>query len=349
MRGRRSVAPALLAALLLAACCSCPPVPTAQESKAPTTPGFVSLQDLHVQIVRLSTEGDAAAGWLEGLTYETDRLRMDPNFIDAGGSEVRLEGGLESAIGAAPDAIVLDGGTTAAIQALISRAIDAEIPVVTNNVGPVDERASEVAVAEEEITGQLAAQLIADIGGEGQVICVCLGGGAAVERRVAAWDAVLAANPGISEMARVGEASEDPAASAAALTEAALEENPETVAVFAPFGPFAQGAAAAVVEAGLAEQVTVYGADVSDEIIAAMAAEGSPWAFTAAVDPYNLGAVTYRCAVIGAQDLDIDRLIILSPVLVTQERIRSGGITNMSGLRQAYLPLVATNTCTVAR
>lgn len=335
-----------LAALVMAGC-SEPPAPTSTTEPSPT--GFGPFGLLRIQVVRLSATGDDAEVWFDGAAFEADRLGVNPTFSDAQGDAQRQATNMQSAIDAQPQVIVVDRGAPETMQPLVADALDAGIKVVTFGLDPGDDRASEVVTGDEELAQQIVDTMVDEIGGAGNVIYVYAPGDPSLDRRDAVWRATLEQHPGIAVVAQVGQTPADGADAIAAGVASALQANPDTVAVFAPSDEWARGAARAVTDLDLQDVVHVYGAGIVEADITAMTAAGSPWVAAASTDPYALGAVTFRCSVVGAQGLDVDRTLAVPPVLITQERLLAGGITNMLGLREEFPAIRAPNTCTIQR
>jgi simple sugar transport system substrate-binding protein len=184
-------------------------------------------------------------------------------------------------------------------------------------------------------------QMVADLGGEGDVIYVYVAGFAPLDRRNEIWVEVKADNPGINEVAQIGVVNDSIAASVADQAKAALQANPDVVAIFAPFDEFTKGAVLAIEELGLQDQVKAYGADISTADIAVMTEADSPWVATAATDPANVGAVTIRAAYLLATGADVPADLIVEPALITQDVLLAENVTNMEELRAAF-PSLAT-------
>src|SRR5690606_25552644 len=83
---------------------------------------------------------------------------------------------------------------------------------------------------------------------------------------------------------------------------------------------------------GLQDRVKVYGADISTADIAVMTEPNSPWVATAATDPSNVGRVAVRAAALLVAGEPVDKTLNVPPALITQQRLRDGGITNMERL-----------------
>jgi simple sugar transport system substrate-binding protein len=343
----RWLAGTLALATLTGAGCSAPPAPT--PTAEPSATGFAPFGLLRIKVVRLSATDDDAELWFDGAAFEADRLGVNATFSDAQGDAERQAIDMQSAIDAQPQVIVIDRGAPETMQPLVADALDAGIKVVTFGLDPGDDRASEVVIDDEELAQQIIDTLVDEIGGAGDVIYVYAPGEASVDRRDAVWRATLEQHPGIAVVAQVGQTPADSADAIATGVADALQANPDTVAVVALSDEWARGAAQAVMDLDLQDAVHIYGAGIVEADIAAMIADGSPWVAAASTDPYAVGAVTLRCSVVGAQGLDVDRTLAVPPVLITQERLLAGGITNMLGLREEYPAVTAPNTCTIQR
>ena len=119
-------------------------------------------------------------------------------------------------------------------------------------------------------------QLVADTGGTGNIAYVYVAGFAPARPPDAVFQEVLAANPGLKNVATFGTVSDSTAAEVQTQAAAVLLANPNIKAIFAPYDEFAKGAVLAVEAAGLQDQVKVYGADISAADIGGHHRRGQP-------------------------------------------------------------------------
>ena len=171
-----------------------------------------------------------------------------------------------------------------------------------------------------------------DTGGEGDIAYVYVAGFAPLDRRNEVFEQVLAANPGLKNVATFGTVSDSTAAEVQTQAAAVLTANPGIKAIFAPYDEFAKGAVLAVEAAGLQDKVKVYGADISTADIAVLTAENSPWVATAGTDPANVGRVAVRAAALLAAGETVDPQIVVNPALITQQFLRDNSITTIEQL-----------------
>ncbi len=99
---------------------------------------------------------------------------------------------------------------------------------------------------------------------------------APLDRRDEVWEEFRETYPGIEEVARWGTLDNPIASSVADQAAAVLRANPNIEVVFAPYDEFAKGVKIAVDEAGMADFIRIYSADISTADIAAMTEPSSP-------------------------------------------------------------------------
>lgn len=309
-------------ALLLAGCAS--------------TPAGTDDDAVRIALVRQLSSGDYFEQWLAGANAEADRLGIELDVLEANGDDAQQATYLESAVTQGFDAIAISHGFTETVQPGVADALDADIPVVTFDVDSGEDGAITVAQSDQQLATLVLDQLVEDTAGEAQVIYAYVAGFAPLDRRDEVWQEVLAENPGLEQVAQVGSVSESTAAETAAQVSAALQANPGTTAIFAPYDEFAKGAVLALQELGLEDEVKVYGADISTADIEVITAEGSPWVATAATDPANVGAVTIRAAYLAATGGDVDDAIEITPSLLTRDALLEAGVTTIQELTEAF-------------
>lgn len=305
---------------------------TSVENETTSTQG----EPVSIALVRQLGSGDYFELWLAGAEAEAERLGVDLSVSNAEGDDAQQALDIESAINAGVNSIAIDHGFAETVQPGVQAALDAGIPVVAFDVDPGDERVPTIAQSDHVLAQLVLDRLVADTGGEGDVIYVYVAGFAPLDRRNEVWVEVKADNPRLNEVAQIGVVNEATAAGVADQAKAALQANPDVVAVFAPYDEFAKGAVLAINELGLEDQVKVYGADISTADIEVLTAENSPWVATAATDPSNVGAVTIRAAYLAATGGEVPPAIEIPPTLITAEDLRARGVTTIAELTAAF-------------
>jgi simple sugar transport system substrate-binding protein len=292
-------------------------------------------EPVQVALIRQLAEGDYFQLWQAGAQRQADALGIDMTIYNASGDNARQALDLETALNAGPDAIIIDHGFVETMAPAAKMALDAGVPVVAFDVDTQDDRAIQLEQSDGDIARLALEQLVADTGGEGDVLYVYVAGFAPLDRRNAVWEEAKVANPGLNQVAQIGAVNESTAVTVADQAKAALQANPNVVAVFAPYDEFAKGATLAIEELGLQDQIKVYGADISTADIAVMTAEDSPWVATVAADPGNVGAVSVRAAYLAAMGEDVPNLVVVPVALITQADLLAGGVQNMEQLASA--------------
>lgn len=317
--------------LVLAACDT--------EGDVAADPAEVGDDAVEIALVRQLGAGDYFEQYQAGAVAEAERLGVELRLFNAEGDNAQHALDIESAVDRGVDAIAVDHGFPETVQPAIAAALDAGVPVVAFDVDAGDDRVPQIEQNDHRMAELALEELVADVGGEGDVLYVYVAGFAPLDRRNEVWEQVKADNPGLNQIAQIGVVDDNIVAGVADQAKAALQANPDTVAAFAPFNEFAKGVVLALEELGMTDQVKVYGADISTADIGVMTESGSPWVATATTDPYNVGAVTIRAAYLLAIGEDVPSEIFVEPLLITQDELLEAGVTNMDALREAFSAL----------
>jgi ABC-type sugar transport system substrate-binding protein len=127
------------------------------------------------------------------------------------------------------------------------------------------------------------------------------------------------------------------ATSVASQTSAALRANPDIKVVFAPYDEFARGVKLGATEAGIADKIKIYSADISTSDIQDIREKGSPWVATSATNPAVVGEVSVRALALSIAGQDPGKLIEVKPFLITQDELNKNDIKTIQDL-DAKLP-----------
>jgi simple sugar transport system substrate-binding protein len=344
------VAVAALAAVLMAGC-SQGPSTTAAPSAAPKTPAAPAPTAtppaafaggaVHISLVRQLSSGDYFEQWLAGAQAEAKAIGVTLDVSSGEGNNDKQALNLEQAVNQKASAVIVDHGFAQTIQPAIKKATSAGIPVVAFDVDPGTPDAVTIDQDDHQIAEQSLGALKKDTGGTAKVLYVYVAGFAPLDRRDETWTQFKKDNPGITQAARIGVVNSSTAAAVADQAKAAIQANPGVTAIFAPYDEFAKGAALAVKELGLQGKVKIYGADISTADIGVITEANSPWVATAATDPSNVGRIAVRAAALLVAGQQVDHALKVPPALITQDRLRQGGIANVQQLVQA-IPALST-------
>lgn len=326
-----------LAALVLSGCAQ--QAASDDASSVPATPSAdlpapFDGEPVEVALVQQSGAGDYFTAWTAGAKAQAAATNIDLTVFDARNDNAKHASDLQQAIASKPDAIIVDHGQTDTIEYLVHEAVDAGIPVIVYDLALEDSEGVLVTSQSDASMAQgVLTQLIDDVGEGAKVGLVSAEGFAPLDRRKAVWDEVVAEYD-LDELFFTGEVTESTATDNIPLVDAALKQNPEVQAVFAPYDEIAKGVVQAVLQNGLEDSVKVYGIDISNADIEIMTAEGSPWVATSATDPAAIGAAVVRTLALSlAGELD-ETEVQFPAVTITRDFLLENEIRNVTELRE---------------
>ena len=328
------------AAAILASSAAAEMVSLTVSPGAPTeVPEAFANKDVDIAVVRQLNVGDVYQAWIAGVEDEAERLGVNLTIYNADGDNAKQSLQLQQAVATGPDAILIGWGFGDSLQAGLAAAKEAGIPVVASNASiEASDSVTLVNQSEHLMMRGIMDQWYEDRGGDmaGDVIYVYVAGYRPLDLRNEVWEEFKAAHPGLNQVAQIGVVNANTAAETANQAKAALQANPDTIAIIAPYDEFTKGAALAINELGLQDSVKTYGMDISTADIAVMIADNSPWVATATTDMKNFGHVSLRVAageVVGSyegNDLQIP------PLVITREDLMERGVQNVEQLGENF-------------
>ncbi|MEM7442384.1 MAG: substrate-binding domain-containing protein [Pseudomonadota bacterium] len=320
-------------------------VPLEVRADAPAeVPAEVSDGGFQIAVVRQLNVGDVYQAWIAGVEEEAERLGVELTIYNADGDNARQALQLQQAVASGPDAIVIGWGFGDSLQAGLEAAAAAGIPVVASNASiAASDDVTLVNQSEHEMMRGIMEQMVSDYGGDlsGDMIYVYVAGYRPLDLRNEIWEEYLETYPDINQVAQIGVVNANTAAETANQAVAALQANPNTVAIVAPYDEFTKGATLAIEELGLQGQVNAYGMDISTADIAVMTADDSPWVATATTDMTNFGRLSLRVAAGEATGAYDGNSLEIPPLVITQDDLRERGVQNVEQLTDAF-PELAT-------
>lgn len=299
-----------------------------------------------VALVRQSGAGDYFQAWGAGATAQAKIANIDLTVSDARNDNAQMASDMQRAIDSKPAAIIVDHGLTDTMQPLVTAAVDAGITVIVYDLALTD--ATGVIVtsqSDEQLASNVLDLMAADVGDGAKVGYVSATGFAALDRRAAVWDEYVKKHNWDVQFS-TGKVSDSTANDNIPLVAAAIAQNPDVQAIFAPYDEITKGSVAAVVQAGKETQIKVYGIDISNADMQVMLDKGSPWVATAAADPKAVGAAVVRSAAMTLAGLNTKMTIEFPSVLITQDALKSKGISNVTDLLAAEPKLLMSDVMT---
>jgi simple sugar transport system substrate-binding protein len=286
-----------------------------------------------IALVRFIGDGAFMARYLAGAEAMAAELGVGITEFNARNDQGRMVTMLENAIQLSPDAIIISHGTTDVVQPLIEEALARGIHVVTFDTVVDDPRVPEIEQDDLLIGFELTKHVAVETGGDARVIYLNISGFPPLDKRDRSYQNFLWRYPSFQEVAKVGVYVEGgTAAETQTRMEAALAERPDATVVIAMWDELAKGAVRAISQMGLADRLSVYSVDVTDENLQMMAEPGSPWKATIATDPYSTARVAVRSAAALMAGESVPKYLLVEPTMVTREFVVENGISNMDEL-----------------
>lgn len=337
---RTLFASTVLCSVLMAGAALAEPVQLEVRADAPTEiPAEVSEDGFNIAVVRQLNVGDVYQSWIAGVEEEAAALGAELTIYNADGDNARQALQLQQAVATNPDAILIGWGFGDSLQAGLEAAEAAGIPVVASNASvEASDSVTLVNQSEHLMMEGIMEQMVSDMGGSlaGDMIYVYVAGFRPLDLRNEVWERYKAEYTDINQVAQIGVVNANTAAQTADQAIAALQANPETVAIVAPYNEFTKGASLAIRELGLEDRVKAYGMDISTADIAVMTEDGSPWVATATTDMQNFGRVSLRVAAGEATDAYTGNNLEIPPLVITQEDLMEKGVQNVEQLTAAF-------------
>jgi simple sugar transport system substrate-binding protein len=244
---------------------------------------------------------------------------------------------IEQAISLGVQGLIVSHGQPESLKDVVQKALDVGIKVVAKDIDLGNPKVPLISQNDHEIARQVLDKALKDNGASFPAGYVFVAGFRPLELRGEIWADLKKKNPGIVEKAQWGAVGTNTATTVATQTAAALRANSDIKVVFAPYDEFARGVKLGAVEAGLADKIRIYSADVSTSDIQDIREKGSPWAATSATNPAVVGEVSLRAVALLIAGQDPGKLIEVKPFLITQEELNKNDIKTVSDL-DAKLP-----------
>jgi len=314
------------------------------SSAADKAPAPFSDKQVHIALIQQSGGGDYFQQYLNGAKLQGATLNIKLDVYDAKGDNATQASQLDQAIASKPDGILITHGLPDTLCPGINKAEQAGIKVVIYDVvvQPCSPQTIQTQQSDALIASMVLDQMKKDIGTGVKVGYVNIAGIAPLDRRDAEFQKALTANQW-TQAFKTGKYTDSTATDTAPLVYAALQANPDVKALYCPYDELAKACISALKQANLTDKVKVYAADISDADIQLMTEDGSPWVATGTTDPNAIGAADMRIMFLALAGQLTDKTVDFPPILVTQQMLRDGKITNMSQLRSTQPTLNIAN------
>lgn len=288
---------------------------------------FKGESQVKVKVIRKIGGDDHTAQFLAGAKAEGEAMGIKMDVFTANGDTARFHDAIAQAIQENYDGIIISHGDDDATVEAVKQAVEKGIKVVAFDSNPEIGNIEGVTLTsqDDEALAALALdQMIEDFNAEANIVYLWVDGFAPMVRRNSVYTDRLSNNAGLKELERFGVAAADTSVQTQNAVAAMLNKHPKgnIDAIFATWDAFAIGAARAIKEAGR-DEIKIYGIDVSNADLEIMQEEGSPWVYTAAVDPKLIGEVNLRILAKKMAGEETPATYDLEASLISQEALQS--------------------------
>lgn len=288
---------------------------------------FKDGNDMKIKVIRKIGGDDHTAQFLAGAKSEGEALGFKVDVFTANGDTAKFHDAIAQGLQEDYDGFIISHGDDAATVDDVKKLTEAGKSVVTfdSNGDLMNVDGVTLTSQDDEALAKLALdQLVKETNGEGNIVYLWVDGFPPMVRRNSVYKDVLEKNPGLKEVERFGVAAADTSVQTQNAVAAMLNKHKkgEIDAIFATWDAFAIGAARAIKEAGR-DEIKIYGIDVSNADLQLMQEDGSPWAYTAAVDPKLIGEVNMRILAKKLADEETPQTYDLEASLIDQKTLQS--------------------------
>lgn len=290
-----------------------------------------------IALIDYLSQGDYFEAYEAGVARQAKALGIDLRLFQGKQDAAQQREQVEQAISLGVQGIIISHGEPESLKDVVQKALAAGIKVVTKDVDLGLPNVTQISQSDHDIGRQVLDQALKDNGASFTAGYVFVAGFRPLELRGEIWDAVKKANPGIVQKAQWGAVDTNTATTVATQTAAALRANPDIKVVFAPYDEFARGVKLGATEAGLADKIKIYSADISTSDIQDIREPGSPWVATSATNPTVVGEVSLRAVALLIAGQDPGKVVDVKPFLITQDELNKNDIKTIKDL-DAKLP-----------
>lgn len=336
-RNVRNMFVSAIAAALLLTGCGGGETKTASGPVEGVPERFGKGEEVKIKVIRKIGGDDHTAQFLAGAKAEGEALGFKVDVFTANGDTAKFHDAINQGLQQDYDGFIISHGDDAATVDDVKKLVEKGKSVVTFDSNPDLAQVEGVTLTsqdDEALATQALDQLVKDHNGEANIVYLWVDGFPPMVRRNKVYQETLKANPGIKEVERFGVAAADTSVQTQNAVAAMLNKHPkgEIDAIFATWDAFAIGAARAIKEAGR-DEIKIYGIDVSNADLQEIQGEGSPWKYTAAVDPKLIGEVNMRLLAKKLAGEETPATYDLQASLISQEQLQeSKNPVNMANL-----------------
>lgn len=285
-----------------------------------------------IALVSYLSQGDYFEAYEAGVARQAKALGVDLRIFQGKQDAAQQRDQIEQAISLGVDGLIVSHGQPEALKDVVQKALDAGIKVVAKDIDLGNPKVPLISQNDHEIARQALEQALKDNGTAFPAGYVFVAGFRPLELRGEIWADFKKNHSGIVQKAQWGAVDSNTATTVATQTAAALRANPDIKVIFAPYDEFARGVKIGATEAGVADKIKIYSADVSTSDIQDIREKASPWVATSATNPAVVGEVSLRAVALLIAGQDPGKIIEVKPFLITQDQLVKNDIKTISDL-----------------
>jgi ABC-type sugar transport system substrate-binding protein len=271
--------------------------PTTEEptTEEPTT-GEVSGEGLTIALSQQHLTNDWNLGLLAGVEDFAEEIGAELITANARGDSNQQVADIENFLTLGVDAVIIGGGEGPAFEPIMRQMAEDGIPCITVDI------ASEFSsgnVTSDNFNGgqQLSLYVVNRMRGNGNILVLDTPGWQSLVIRIRMLEAVVMDYPNVNIAQTISIGTEDAVNNYASEVRAYLQGNPDTQAIYCSWGLAAVGAAQAVRELGLQDEVFITCVDADQVVLEEMRQPDSPLTAVVGQFPERLGSTAVELAV----------------------------------------------------
>lgn len=272
-----------------------PSTPTTEEPE-PTPSTEVSGEGLTIALSQQHLTNDWNLGLLAGVEDFAEEIGAELITANARGDSGQQVADIENFLVLGVDAVIIGGGEGPAFEPIMRQMADEGVPCITVDI------ASEFSVGNVTSNNfnageQLSLYTVNKVRGNGNILILDTPGWQSLVIRIRMLEAVVMDYPNVNIAQTISIGTEDAVNNYASEVRAYLQGNPDTQAIYCSWGLAAVGAAQAVRELGLQDDIFIVCVDADQVVLEEMRQPDSPLTAVVGQYPERLGSTAVELAV----------------------------------------------------
>lgn len=275
-------------------------------------------EGLKVALSSQHLTNDFNRGVLAGVESKAEELGLELVTANAQGDTNKQVADIENFLSMDVDAVIIGGGEGPAFASVMEEMAEKGIPCITVDI--VSEN-STCNLTSDNFNGgeQLALYVSNKLGGEGNILVLDTPGWKSLEIRIRMLEAVIEDYPDLNIVQTISVGTQDAVNNYYKEVRAYLQGNSDIDCIYCSWGLAAVGAAQAVKELGLQEEIFVVCTDADQVVLEEMRSENSPLSAVVGQYPDRLGSGAVEMAVSAAKGEEVPGEAYAPIILIEKE------------------------------